>query len=222
MLGRVAGWLLPGDTNKHGVLPALLIPLTFVTGLVDAVSFMGLNKVFVANMTGNVVFVGFTLAGERDLSLWSSLLAITAFVAGAWTAGRLVARSAAVERAFTPITGAHLAFVTTALVVSVIFGHQATGAQAALISLLAFGMGMQNAVVRKLAVPDMTTTVLTADITGLASDSPGVAGRRRLVSVVAMCAGALCGGLLHIHVGPPGALALALVLLAGVAVAGRG
>ncbi|MEU7898315.1 YoaK family protein [Nonomuraea sp. NPDC049152] len=221
MLRRVAGWLLPGDTNKHRHLPALLIPLTLVTGLVDAVSFLGLNRVFVANMTGNVVFVGFALAGDQELSLWSSLLAITTFMAGAWTAARLIARSD-VERAFTPVTAVHATLVATALVVASAFGHRNTGAQIALISLLACGMGMQNAVVRKLGVPDMTTTVLTIAITGLASDSPGVAGRRRLASVLGMCAGALCGALLHFHLGPPAALALALVLLLAVVLLARG
>ncbi|MGW4471530.1 YoaK family protein [Nonomuraea sp. NPDC004354] len=220
MLRRVATWLLPGDTDRHGVLPALLIPLTFVTGLVDAVSFLGLSRVFVANMTGNVVFVGFALAGARQLSLWWSLLAIGAFMAGAWTAGRLIARSA-VERAFTPVTAVHLTLVALALAVSLLFGHRGDGAQIALISLLAGGMGMQNAIVRKLAVPDMTTTVLTTTITGLASEAPGTAARRRLVSVFGMCGGALCGGLLHFHVGPPAALAVAVAVLAGVTLAGR-
>jgi hypothetical protein len=37
----------------------LLLTLTVVTGTVDAVSILSLGRVFVANMTGNVVFVGF-------------------------------------------------------------------------------------------------------------------------------------------------------------------
>jgi hypothetical protein len=37
-------------------LPAMLLTLTVVTGVVDAASYLSLGHVFVANMTGNVVF----------------------------------------------------------------------------------------------------------------------------------------------------------------------
>ena len=47
----------------YGPLPALLLILTAVSGVVDAVSILSLGRVFVANMTGNVVFVGFAIAG---------------------------------------------------------------------------------------------------------------------------------------------------------------
>jgi hypothetical protein len=58
---------------KHGPLPALLLLLTIVTGLVDAVSILALGRVFVANMTGNVVFIAFALAGAPGFSLPASL-----------------------------------------------------------------------------------------------------------------------------------------------------
>ncbi|MGW1072936.1 YoaK family protein [Streptomyces sp. NPDC002537] len=77
-LERAADRLFPGGGNAHGALPAALVLLTLVTGFVDAVSYLGLNHVFVANMTGNVVFVGFALAGAGDLSVWASLLALGA------------------------------------------------------------------------------------------------------------------------------------------------
>jgi uncharacterized protein DUF1275 len=59
---------LVGDP-VHGPLPALMLVLTVVTGVVDAVSILSLGRVFVANMTGNVVFVGFPSL-ERAASLW--------------------------------------------------------------------------------------------------------------------------------------------------------
>ena len=59
----------------------LLVLLTVVTGLVDAVSFISLGRVFVANMTGNVVFLGFALAGAPGLSLAASLAALAGFLA---------------------------------------------------------------------------------------------------------------------------------------------
>jgi uncharacterized membrane protein YoaK (UPF0700 family) len=59
----------------HGPLPALLLLLTVATGVVDAVSLLALGRVFIANMTGNVVFIGFALAGAPGFSLIASLLA---------------------------------------------------------------------------------------------------------------------------------------------------
>jgi uncharacterized membrane protein YoaK (UPF0700 family) len=60
-----------------------LVLLTVVSGLVDAVSFVGLNQVFVANMTGNVVLLGFAMAGTSGLSATATLLSLAAFLGGA-------------------------------------------------------------------------------------------------------------------------------------------
>ena len=69
------------------------------------------------------------------------------------------------------------------------------------IALLALAMGFRNATVRRLGVPDLTTTVLTMTLTGLAADSPVAGGSgkgsvRRVAAVLAMLAGALAGALL--------------------------
>ena len=53
--------------------------MTVTTGIVDAVSILSLGRVFVANMTGNVVFVGFALAGAKGFSLAASLFALAGF-----------------------------------------------------------------------------------------------------------------------------------------------
>jgi hypothetical protein len=55
-VSEVRQTLVPDLQGQHGPLPLLLIALTFVTGLVDAFSYLVLGHVFVANMTGNVVF----------------------------------------------------------------------------------------------------------------------------------------------------------------------
>src|SRR5580700_5687454 len=82
----------PDRTGRHGPLPPLLVSMTLVTGLVDAFSYLVLGHVFVANMTGNVVFLGFALAGARGLSATASLTAIAAFLVGSLAGGRLGAR----------------------------------------------------------------------------------------------------------------------------------
>ncbi|PSJ29067.1 DUF1275 domain-containing protein [Streptosporangium nondiastaticum] len=220
VLERAAGRLFPDGTNEHGALPAVLVVLTLATGIVDAVSFLGLDHVFVANMTGNVVFLGFALAGDGDLSVRASLLALGTFAAGAWTAGRIGRRVPQRERLFAAVTAVHAGLVAAALAVALTAGHRTAAAQTALIALLGCGMGLQNAAVRALAVPDLTTTVLTRTLTGLAADAPGPATVRRLASLTAMFTGALCGGTLFLREGAAPALApaLALVLLAAGAV----
>ena len=45
-----------------------------LVGVVDAVSILSLGRVFVANMTGNVVFVGFALAGASGLYRFDDLV----------------------------------------------------------------------------------------------------------------------------------------------------
>jgi uncharacterized membrane protein YoaK (UPF0700 family) len=62
--------------------------LTVVTGLVDATSYLKLGHVFVANMTGNVVFLGFGFAGAGGISVWASLTALGSFLVGSADGGR--------------------------------------------------------------------------------------------------------------------------------------
>src|SRR5690349_15321986 len=74
------------------LLPRILLLLTFVTGIVDAVSVLALGRVFTANMTGNIVIIGFALAGVPEFSLPRSLTALAGFSAGAVVGGRLGSR----------------------------------------------------------------------------------------------------------------------------------
>src|SRR5258708_6296304 len=79
----------PSGESQHGPLPPLLLAMTFVTGLVDAFSYLALGHVFVANMTGNVVFLGFALAGAPDFSILDSFMALASFGLGALVGGKL-------------------------------------------------------------------------------------------------------------------------------------
>jgi uncharacterized membrane protein YoaK (UPF0700 family) len=205
--------------RPHGPLPALLVCLTVVTGLIDAFSYLSLGHVFVANMTGNVVFLGFALAGVGEISIMASLLAVLAFVVGATVGGRLAAgRALHRGRLLAAATAVQAGIVLGASVLASTVGVRGSAAQLTLIGLLALAMGGQNAVVRRLAVPDLTTTVLTLTVTGLVADATPQAVRgRRLISVLAMLAGAFTGGLLLHWVAPTAPLWSAAVLLAGCA-----
>lgn len=212
---------------RHGPLPLLLIVLTFVTGVVDAVSYLKLGHVFVANMTGNVVFLGFAAGGAEELSVVAALAAIGAFFVGALAGGRLGSSSGQHRGRFLALsTYAEFAAVAAALVVSLASFEAGDGLSAyALVVLLGFAMGLQNATARRLGVPDLTTTVLTLTVTGLAADSRLAGGAnpntgRRVLATVAMLAGALAGAVLILRVSLSAALALAAALLALNAIAG--
>src|SRR5690606_38001601 len=128
--------LFPGGTNEHGPLPTLLVMLIVSSGLVDAVTFLGLNSVFVANITGNVVFAGFAIAGQPRHQLEAHLLALTAFAAGAWSEGRVARRIQEPRRRLFHLTVTHAVLVAAALAVVLLAGEQGTGPQIALIALL--------------------------------------------------------------------------------------
>jgi len=204
--------------NREESLPRLLFVLTVVTGLVDAVSYLKLGHVFVANMTGNVVFLGFAIAGAPDFSIAASLVAITAFLLGALAGGRLGSRMAQQRSRFLAFAlVAKLGLVGIALLVAIALGDEEF-VRYGLIALLALAMGLQNAAARVLAVPDLTTTVLTLTLTGLAADSTLAGGTnpragRRLVATGAMLFGAAVGAFLVLHLGIVAAMALTFVLL---------
>jgi uncharacterized membrane protein YoaK (UPF0700 family) len=221
-LTEVRETLAPRQGDRFGPLPPLLVAMTVVTGLVDAFSYLLLGHVFVANMTGNVVFLGFAVAGAQGFSIAASLVALASFGVGSVLGGRVAQR-------FGHHRGRHVTVATATqallLAVSVVLAFVGThpfgsGVRYTLIIVLAAAMGVQNSSVRKLAVPDLTTTVLTLTVTGIGADSALGGGKgsksgRRLISVLAMFLGALAGAVLiiHVHVAIPLVLALAIVIL---------
>jgi uncharacterized membrane protein YoaK (UPF0700 family) len=226
VLREAASTLWPPAGDRHGPLMPMMVVLTFVTGVVDAASYLKLGHVFVANMTGNVVFLGFALAGASGLSSASSLVALGSFLAGALAGGWLGSRNndhrgyllrAASAVQATLMTIALVVALSTSEPLDAVVRH-------ALLVSLALAMGVQNAAAQRLAVPELTTTVLTRTLTGIASEAglvggPGSKLGRRIVAVAAMLLGALTGGLLALHVSVASALAVAAVIVLAVGVA---
>jgi uncharacterized membrane protein YoaK (UPF0700 family) len=155
------------------------------------------------------------------------LLAIACFLPGGIAAGRLASRLGDDRRRqLYAAATVELVLCSIAVAVAAVAGQDlGTGSRYALIALLALAMGVQNATARRLAVADLTTTVLTLTLTGIASDSrlgggSGAHTTRRVIAVAAMLLGAFVGALLLIHLRPVAPLVLAaalLVLVAGVA-----
>jgi uncharacterized membrane protein YoaK (UPF0700 family) len=187
---------------RHPLTRALLV-LTFTTGLVDAVSYLALGRVFTANMTGNVVLLGFGIAGSGGLPVVAPIVSLAAFLIGAGAGGALVRRMAGRH----PVLVARaLAIEVSLLVIAAVVGGAPPGQPRhptadPLIVLMASAMGVRNATVRHIAVPDLTTTVLTMTLTGFAADSrlaggSGNGSLRRISAVLAMLVGAIAGALL--------------------------
>ncbi|MDN5916695.1 MAG: DUF1275 domain-containing protein [Pseudonocardia sp.] len=212
----------PSVVHRHVVLPALVV-LTVVTGVVDAVSFVALGQVFVAVMTGNIVFIALGLTGTPGATLLEPLLALTAFLAGAFAAGRLInSRSEHSGRVLFAAVGVELASVLGAVLIAALGLHLDNRvARLAIVVLLAFGFAVQTACVRHLGVRDFTTTLLTLSLTGIAADSrpaggPGARLARRSISILALLGGALVGAALVTRTGLLWPLVLVATLLTAV------
>jgi uncharacterized membrane protein YoaK (UPF0700 family) len=218
----------PGAARRVEPLLLALSLLTLVTGLVDAACYLGLGRVFTANMTGNVVLLAFGATGAQGLPVLAPTVSLVVFLVGAAAGGRLASSlvgpagaevPASVRRRWVTITLLlELLLVAVAGVVALGLPVGGGGARRyVVIGLLAAGLGLQNATVRRLAVPDVTTTVLTLTLTGLAADSWLAGGRsprtgHRVAAVGLMAAGALAGALLlRVDVALP-VLAAALVI----------
>src|ERR1700745_2051233 len=196
-----------GNTlTTEKIVPYALLGMTAVTGLVDAVSFLSLGRVFTANMTGNIVILAFATARVSGLSIASSLTALLSFLVGAIFGGRIMARADA---------DSQIRFAAQASLLEVVFLFAASFCSIGyssdllehsfqpfvLIVLTALAMGMRNAAVRKLTIPDLTTTVLTLTITGIGADSSIANGNnprlaRRVTAVAAMFLGAALGAVI--------------------------
>jgi uncharacterized membrane protein YoaK (UPF0700 family) len=198
-----------------------LLVLTAVTGIVDAVSFLGLGHIFTANMTGNIVFLGFAIGGGTGVSAGRSLTALGAFACGGVCGGRINTRDLPRARLLLVAMGLETLFLLLAVASTVPSRIDASSVVYAVIVFTAVAMGLRNAVVRQLGVPDLTTTVLTMTITGLAADSRLAGGNgdrtgTRVLSIAAMCAGAACGAVLLGRFGLATALGAAALAVAGL------
>jgi uncharacterized membrane protein YoaK (UPF0700 family) len=188
---------------------ALLIGLTFAAGVVDAISYLGLGQIFTANMTGNVVFLALAVGERSLLTALHSAAALLGFCVGAVLAGRVLLRprpQGTWPRRVTLLVWGQLACLSAfAVLWAVASGTLGGGGLVyALIGLSSIGMGMQNAVARHLAVPGLTTTVVTMALTGFMVDLPalgisGPAQRRAGWAVLALFSGAAVGATFMVY-----------------------
>lgn len=215
---------------RHADVRLLLLALTVLAGAVDAVSILSLGHVFVANMTGNVVFTSLKVAGAPGPALASSFSALGGFVFGVLVS-RLPAR-----RKRTPVTLVRDSVLWQALLLSAaavlsaaVGPHPSDAPLRVLLAVSATAMGMQNALADRIGLAGMTTTVMTRAIVGLVNaigTTWSVTLTFQALSVCALVAGVVTGAQLVDHVSPQAALgcvaagAWAVVLLAHVRLTG--
>ncbi|MFI0713773.1 YoaK family protein [Streptomyces inhibens] len=213
-------------------LTVIMVCLTVATGVLDAVSFLTLGHVFTANQTGNLLFLGFGIAGQGGLSVVATAVSIGAFVLGAVLGARLESTLAVRRHQWFPVA---LATEATLLAVAAAAAWESgpvrglpPGRRCAVIGLMAVAMGMRNVTAMRVASPDLTTTVQTRVMTALVSGSllghdkrlgyGTHAAGRRLISVGSMFAGGLLGaGLLGSGARPTLVILLAAVFVAATA-----
>ena len=200
-----------------------LLLLTFSTGIVDAISVLVLGHVFVANMTGNVIFLGFWFAPRTVVDMTAAVVAFVSFVTGAILGGRLARHlDSDVRRWLTVALGIEVAVLVTLSILSgtgVLGYHDNT--KLILIAGLAVTFGIQAATARQFGIQELSTTVLTTTIVGIGFDSRLAGGtghreRLRYSVVLTMCAGALVGATLTRWFVAP-VIAIAAVVVAAAA-----
>jgi uncharacterized membrane protein YoaK (UPF0700 family) len=194
-----------GDVLPRVVLAGLFL-LAATTGMVDATTFLGLGRVFTANMTGNVLLLGFSSTTRPDgytqnTILYGGLAALLAFVSGALLGAAVAGRRDATAR-FRAGFGTEWVFLAMAAVLLFDTGATRGGLRYVVLVLFGLSMGFQSSVVRRMGVPDINTTVLTTTMAGLASDVVAVAGRaarvaRRVATVAFLFLGAALGAVLE-------------------------
>ncbi|HET6997343.1 MAG TPA: YoaK family protein [Solirubrobacterales bacterium] len=199
----------------------VLLALTFVTGIVDAVSFLGLGQVFAGMQTGNVIFLGFGIAGAAGAAVAMPLISLGSFVVGGGLA-TLLARPGRSHRrgGLGPATAIEAALLAGAALYAAAAEITPGDASAYLpVALLSLAMGLRNTVVRGLGDANLATTVLNLTATAFTSQSPlGIASggdlAERAGALVAILAGAVAGALLL-----KTSLTLALLVAAAVTLA---
>jgi len=151
--------------------------LTAAAGSADAVAYLGLGRVFTANMTGNLVLLGVAIGQGRLEGSIRSAIAFAGFGLGVLTGARLTAER---QTAIWPHSVTRVMFVELGLLVILAASWEIAGDQPTalvldfLIALSAGAMGMQAAATRRLGVAGVTTTFVTGTLTSLIAELAGM------------------------------------------------
>lgn len=186
----------------------LMLALTFSTGIIDAVGYLGLDRVFTGNMTGNVVILGMGLLGANHLPVIGPIIALAGFVVGAMAGGRVLrpVSDGWTSRSTALFAVVGIIILGLAIALFILGSDMALPAQFTATATLGIAMGAQAATARHIAVKDVTTVVITSTLAGLACDSffggkKSQPWKRRVSAVVLIGLGAVTGAAsLNVHI----------------------
>jgi uncharacterized membrane protein YoaK (UPF0700 family) len=201
----------------------LMLALTFSTGVIDAVGYLGLDRVFTGNMTGNVVILGMALTGADGLPVVGPVIALVLFMLGALIAGRALRPVPAGWSGRSTVLFAVVGVVLLgAAVPFLVIDDPVEPVKLAVTGALGLAMGIQAGAARHIGVKDVTTVVVTSTLVGLAFDSrfgmgDGQPWKRRAGAVLLIGLGAFAGALLlQVHIGLGMAVAAVITLVVAV------
>src|SRR5271157_2365607 len=214
----MAAGVMASPVSDRLTVAALLL-LTFATGIVDAISVLVLGHVFVANMTGNIIFLGFWFVPDAGVDLTAAIVAFVSFLTGTVIGGRLARHLGAQTRRWLTTSLGVEVVVLAALSILAGTGVLSYDANTKLLLIagLAITFGVQIPTARQFGIQELSTTVLTSTVVGIGVDSrlaggTGSRGKLRAAVVLTMCAGAFIGATMsRFMVAPVIALAAAVV-----------
>jgi uncharacterized membrane protein YoaK (UPF0700 family) len=209
---------LPQHRRIFGT-PFDLVLLSMAAGSSDAAGYLGLGKVFTANMTGNIVLLGLSLSEGRDAETWRTLFSLLSFVIGTCIGGwmcRGVTRKEHWTAQITWVISLEAVLLLIHAVLAVFFAPEELSVYVyPFIALLGLAMGLQGAAASHLGIPGVVTTVVTGTLTSLftgimkafemgphvpsENETPGPPLTLQACVVVAYCGGAAISGLLMLH-----------------------
>jgi uncharacterized membrane protein YoaK (UPF0700 family) len=219
--------------NDEALRDALLIALTVAMGSLDAISWIGLDRVYSVFQTGNMVILGLGLGGASGPPVLRAGVSLAAFGLGALIASRIVLRRPPrklwprqVTWVLISVTGVLVVYLALWLAVD---GRPSSTTADWLIALGALAAGLQTGAMLRLGVRAVFTTAATATWTALMSDiATDLAHQRardiaRLAMVViGLVLGVAAGAALMVHARDAApVLAPALTALVAVTAAAR-
>lgn len=220
---------MPADGLVSPLQVWCLLAFTFSTGIVDALSWLGLDSVFTANMTGNVLILGMGLADAPGAKGVAAMFSIASFLVGAGAIGFIQRRQPSTWTQRTTLAFSIVAAIVLvlAVVTMVLPPHRYTAAGNVVMCFLAFAMGIQGGEAVRIGVPQITTVAVSSAVAGIGLNlflglrgDRGAHMLRRVSAVVLLALGAAAGSLL-INIGFGVGLALAGLIAAGAVIVGH-
>jgi uncharacterized membrane protein YoaK (UPF0700 family) len=139
-----------------------LLALSFAAGIIDATSYLGLGRVFTANMTGNTVLLGVALARGTGGDAARAATALAGFCMGAAFGVALTRTEGSWPRRAAAAFAIEAALLAALLALWAVIG--AHSSRYWLIAIAGAAMGAQSAAVRSSDVGGVNTTYMTGTL----------------------------------------------------------